>query len=569
LCHRRIALVAAGAIGLLGAAQCAWAQCASYIMTDGNGASIIPGATDIGLHADDGVLAIIPPFNISFYGVPYDTVYVSSNGNLQFGTSGTFPEAYRPECLPNPTQVTSPTIFAYWVDQGTTYPASGQGVFTATTGLSPNRQFVIEWRTQDCCSDGAPIYNYELVFNENAPGHFDIIYGALQDYSSAVIGVQNGTGGLFNQYSCFAPFSGNGFVLHFDCSPISPLDNDLHFNPVHGTVGASFLATSHVTPAASPSSTGITVVLDATGINAGTVFLHDDGLNGDVTANDNIYSAIITIGAGTAAGPYTLTAHAQDAQARTHDASATFTVAPPNDECAGAIPAVLGDNPFDSTWATASPNQLCVDLTGSDLWYTFSSPTDTGVVVSTSYNGDDCFKILVAYDDIDCTRAIACSYPGCELQFCAIANHEYKLRIGGLFGFAGAGTFNIATTNLSPTVTGITDPSCVDAGSSVTVMAVVFSDGCTPHPQTELSATADASSVGGSAAIALHDDGIAPDAFAGDGVWSGTATTAGAIPGGEYDLPVTVTFSGGPVSGLAPLRVDDPPDSTAALPPPA
>jgi hypothetical protein len=558
LCHRRIALAAAGAIGLLGAAQSGWAQCSTYDMTSGSGASLIPGTTDIGLHADNEVLAITPPFPLSLYSLPYGTVYVSTNGNLQFGTTGSWPATYTPECLPDPTQITSPTIFAHWYDQTTEDAASGEGIFTATTGTAPNRQFIIEWRTLDQGTGYPPIYDYELVFSENTPSHFDIIYGGLDAFSGAVIGVQNGTGGFFNLYSCVADFPGNGLVLHFDCAAHGPLYNDLQV-PVQGPVGASFLATSRVNLATGPASTGVTVLLDGTSINAGTVLMHDDGLNGDVTANDKIYSANVTVGAGTITGvAYTLTAHAQDAQGRTHDANATFGVNPPNDECDGAIPAVLGDNPFDNAWATTSPQPVtcpscCNDWMQADLWYTFSSPTETNIAV-TACTGR--LTPIIAVYDTDCTP-LACSDNPCinSPWFCAQANHVYKLRIGGVGGTHWVGTFNISAFDRPPVVAGDTYPYCIEPGSTATVLAQV-DYGC--PPQNLFFVTADASSVGGDASVGLHDDGLVPDEVAGDGIFSGTVATAPATPGRFYELPITATFSGGPVSGTAVLVFNRP-----------
>src|SRR5207244_2943296 len=61
-------------------------------------------------------------------------------------------------------------------------------------------------------------------------------------------------------------------------------------------------------------------------VNAGTLAMHDDGLNGDVTAGDHIYSTNVTVGPAATGGSQTLTATVTDAQARTGSGTTTFTV---------------------------------------------------------------------------------------------------------------------------------------------------------------------------------------------------------------------------------------------------
>src|SRR5205814_9261076 len=109
-----------------------------YTMTPASG-SIVPGDTDTGNHFDDGLTTIPLPFTFNFYGADYTQATISSNGDLQFTGTGSFPAAYTNDCLPSLGQITGPTMFPYWDDLYTADGASGEGVFTSVSGSAPNR----------------------------------------------------------------------------------------------------------------------------------------------------------------------------------------------------------------------------------------------------------------------------------------------------------------------------------------------------------------------------------------------------------------------------------------------
>jgi len=116
-----LGLLAAATLGVAGAANSAYAQCGAYNITQGSGATIIPGTADTGNHCDDCTTAISLPFNFSFYGAPYNAANISSNGTVQFTTLN---GAYSNECLP--TAAMGPTIFPFWDDLYTSDGASGR-----------------------------------------------------------------------------------------------------------------------------------------------------------------------------------------------------------------------------------------------------------------------------------------------------------------------------------------------------------------------------------------------------------------------------------------------------------
>lgn len=98
-------------------------------------------------------------------------------------------------------------------------------------------------------------------------------------------------------------------------------------NPSSVLAGGSTLLTVAVTPGTNPASTGITVVGNLTLIgNSPTQAFLDDGLNGDVTAGDNIFSYNAIVAPATPAGPKTLPTTVADAQARNSIANISLTI---------------------------------------------------------------------------------------------------------------------------------------------------------------------------------------------------------------------------------------------------
>jgi uncharacterized protein len=94
--------------------------------------------------------------------------------------------------------------------------------------------------------------------------------------------------------------------------------------------GANSLLTVTVTPGTDPASTGITVAADLAAIGGSTPqAFYDDATNGDVTANDNVFSFQATVSSGTSAGLKTLPITIADAESRTGSASINLVVKPP------------------------------------------------------------------------------------------------------------------------------------------------------------------------------------------------------------------------------------------------
>ncbi len=143
-------------------------------------------------------------------------------------------------------------------------------------------------------------------------------------------------------------------------------------NPTTVSPGGNLLFTVTVIPATTPPSTGITVVgdLSTIGGSASQTFF-DNGTNGDVTPNDNIFSFLATIPVGTVGGNRTIPAVASDAQARTVNLNQTISInAPLPDE----DPLTLG-NPSNATLDIANENNYLMIKPQYNLSYNRSKGT--------------------------------------------------------------------------------------------------------------------------------------------------------------------------------------------------
>ncbi len=177
----------------------------NYTFTSGTG-TLVPGVDDTGNHCDDCLTSISLPFPVMLYDQSFTTANVGSNGSLQFGaTNPSFDVTCSPFGFAGTTYVMAP----YWTDQcsGNCFndTCPGCGIFTTTTGTSPNRTFYVEYRIDYYQITGTTTQlDYEIALFENGGPPFQFIYdsitpAALANDSQLVVGVkQNDT--TFTQY---------------------------------------------------------------------------------------------------------------------------------------------------------------------------------------------------------------------------------------------------------------------------------------------------------------------------------------------------------------------------------
>src|SRR5437762_1821667 len=125
----------------------------NYTVTSSTGASIVPGDTDIGLHADDGTKSIPLPFPVILYDQVFTSANVSSNGNLQFSSNTA---RFGNDCLPDSNF--SYTISPYWDDLYTGRADLGEGC------LHPS---AARHRIASSILNGAPIFSPDVTAKGN------------------------------------------------------------------------------------------------------------------------------------------------------------------------------------------------------------------------------------------------------------------------------------------------------------------------------------------------------------------------------------------------------------------
>jgi hypothetical protein len=186
----------------------AGAEDVSYTTNTQTGQAIFPGTQDIGNHCDDCTTSIALPFPVSIYGSQYTSVSVSSNGNLQFSTDNS---GWSTGCVSMPINGVDRSFVLYQGDLHT--DGVNGGVFTATIGSPPNRQFVIEWRTTYDNRTGTA--NFESVFVEGSDT-LAVIYGLTADAGlEETSGIQASDLGPFTQFSCGDPTLVSGLRVNY------------------------------------------------------------------------------------------------------------------------------------------------------------------------------------------------------------------------------------------------------------------------------------------------------------------------------------------------------------------
>ena len=163
--------------------------CSGNYVVSPTGGSIVPGVTNTGNHCDDCDTLISLPFAYTLYDHTFTSVYVSSNGRLDFVTNNE-PGGFDNFCLPSPPNqgLFDFTIFACR-DNLRTDVGAGSGIFTSISGTAPNRIFNIEFRTVYFVNNSQHA-NFEVRLYEGQ-ARFDVIYGTVDRGNAlATAGVQ-------------------------------------------------------------------------------------------------------------------------------------------------------------------------------------------------------------------------------------------------------------------------------------------------------------------------------------------------------------------------------------------
>ena len=338
-----------------------------------------------------------------------------------------------------------------------------------------------------------------------------------------------------------------------------------------------------VTPGQNPSSTGVAVTADLSALGgAANYALNDGGINGDATANDGIYSANFTLAANAATGTFTPTFAITDGQARSGAGSfAAVTVNAP------ATPPVVVENLGNFSLPAAVSRTFDLPATGI-AWYSFTltSPVSSGAgtfldidtvgsagCVDTEialFSANNCGSFITTDDDSGPGFTSQLSF-GAGSRFApaqgtcgssgipyaggaTLAPGTYYVAVG-MFNSTFAAPYSATSTGpaapgvklnirssvlpTSPSGSGTATAASINNASAQNVnLRVTVTPGQIPD-STGLAVTVNTGGLG-LGTITLLDDGVAPDAVAGDNIFNATITVPALTPAASYPLTFNI-----------------------------
>lgn len=297
------------------------------------------------------------------------------------------------------------------------------------------------------------------------------------------------------------------------------------------------LLTVQVTPGSSPPSTGVTVVADTTAIGGspGTQ-LFDDGNNGDVMSNDNIYSLQFTVPGSQPTGSFRVPIVIEDDQCRIDAAFANVKVVAPLSGIPSTTPSVLPAGCQTLIKVAVTP-AICSTSTGiavvADLAPIGGSPSQT--LFDNGSNGDQTPNDMV--------YSFLATVPGNT----SVGQYSGTVTITDNEGHIDLPSYDVEV--VSPFVNGVasTTPTQANVGASVKVKLNLNILPCAVS--TNRTVTADLSLFGGSSTQAMLDNGAAPDDVAGDNIYT-TSLIAPAPACATYDIAIVASDNEGHINNF-------------------
>lgn len=183
---------------------------AGYSWIDTAGQTVLP----IG---DESYIGVGLGFSFPFYGNTWNTIQVTDNGYLMFGSPVT---SYENEPIPSPGAPNA-IVAPFWIDMD---PGTGGVVRCGWFGSAPNRYCVVEWNQVPLWMAGGS-YTFEAILYENGMIKFqyNTMSGVAADGSYAAVGIENEAGDRGVQYSFNEPGSiSPGLAIEFYMGGGSP-----------------------------------------------------------------------------------------------------------------------------------------------------------------------------------------------------------------------------------------------------------------------------------------------------------------------------------------------------------
>ncbi|GAB2465244.1 hypothetical protein GCM10027063_03210 [Promicromonospora xylanilytica] len=180
----------------------------------------LQGDTLVDLRGDDVQTSLDLPFAFPFYGVGYDSAFVTSNGHLNFLAAST---VYSNGTIPS-SAVPNAALYPFWDDLNLD---AESGLYTGTTTVDGEDAFVVEWRNVRKYSPATDRLNFSVTLVADGTVLFG--YGAVTDTesakgSSATIGIENESGTVGLQYSANTPVVTEGLTVTYTAPVLSYLE---------------------------------------------------------------------------------------------------------------------------------------------------------------------------------------------------------------------------------------------------------------------------------------------------------------------------------------------------------
>jgi hypothetical protein len=171
---------------------------------------------------DEGVTAALDlPFSFTFYGTPHTKYWITTNGQLGFGTTPGGSAFGQVTCPLPDARFTTPILLAYSVDLvGRLEPEAG--VCIATTGSAPSRKLVVTWKDAFFYEAWLTSHvTFSAVLNEGT-NVIDVMLDRVdapdlplfETGYAAVLGKQSGSSAY--AFSCFQQHAPEGTVVHYN-----------------------------------------------------------------------------------------------------------------------------------------------------------------------------------------------------------------------------------------------------------------------------------------------------------------------------------------------------------------
>ncbi|MCA9242379.1 MAG: hypothetical protein KDA32_00380 [Phycisphaerales bacterium] len=114
---------------------------------------------------DDNAEEISLPFNFTFYGISYNSIWVSSNGLLALPpTTEADADDFSNDPIPS-AAIPNRFIAPLWDDFN---PGTSGDVFIETRGSAPNRRFIVQWNAVPQFNTTTPLFTFQGILFEGS-----------------------------------------------------------------------------------------------------------------------------------------------------------------------------------------------------------------------------------------------------------------------------------------------------------------------------------------------------------------------------------------------------------------